>query len=981
MVDAIDSLRKRLKGTLFNDLTHKAMYATDASVYREKPLAVAFPADEKDLRELLLWAAENSVPLIPRTAGTSLAGQVVGNGLVVDTGRNLNKILEVNPEERYAWVEPGVIRDDLNRELKQYNLFFAPETSTSNRCMIGGMVGNNACGTNSLIYGSTRDHLLEVKGFWVDGTPFHAKPLSKQEFKQKTEIQTVEGAVFRLIQKTLCEEKTRDSIKRSFPRPEIKRRNTGYALDLIMDCEPWVDNGSLFNLAPLIAGSEGTLVLMSGIKVNLVDLPPQNRVIICAQFENLEEVFDANLIALRFPVRSIELIDNIVLECTDRHQSLKSNRFFIEGNPAAVLFIELAGDNIKIIEDQASEISEAIRGAGYGYAFPVVKGSDIDRVWELRKAGLGLLSNMKGQARPVPFIEDTAVKPEDLKCFVKEIRKMLASHGLSCVSYAHIGTGELHLRPVLDLKNQEHVVLFRRVAEECAEIVKRYGGSLSGEHGDGRSRGEFVKQMVGEEVYAIFKAIKNTFDPLGILNPGKIVDTAPMDTSLRYPESYCSDDLNTALDFSADGSLLQAVERCNGSGDCLKPHWYGGEMCPSYQVTRDERLSTRGRANLIRESLAFNNGDKLQINRELVDVLNQCLSCKACKNECPSSVDLARYKAEVIHQFYQHNSTPLDVKLTMTLFTIAGFLKHTPWLLNAVARAPLISLMLKRLADIHPQRSLPLLSMPTLSVWIKRNKSLLTPSSENIKGHVLFYVDEFTNYLDSQPGITAIRLLAQLGYRVTPYYGKESGRVAVSKGKLEIAKRLANDNVMKIKSIVGQDIPLVGVEPAALLIFKDEYPDLVKPELVEPARHIAEHTFMIEDFIVSQYDTGKITSELFDDSVMKIVFHGHCHQKAINNTGALKKMLEIPVGYHAEEIKSGCCGMAGSFGMERKNYELSMQIGEQILFPYLRNLSNGTIVALPGTSCRQQVFDGTGIKALHPVELLFKALVKRDNTS
>lgn len=980
MVDVIDFLRRRLKGTVFNDLTHKAMYATDASAYREIPFAIAFPADEQDLQEILLWAAENSMPVIPRTAGTSLAGQVVGNGLVVDTGRNLNRILEVNPEEKYAWVQPGVIRDDLNRKLKQYGLFFAPETSTSNRCMIGGMVGNNACGANSLVYGSTRDHLLEVKGFWADGSPLHAKPLSIKEFNQRLEMQTVQGDVFRFLNRILGDENNRERIIQAFPPPEIKRRNTGYALDISMDCQQWVDNDRPFNLAPLIAGSEGTLVMMSAIKVNLVELPPEKKVIICAQFKNLEEVFDANLIVLKYPVRSIELIDNIVLECTELHQSLKTNRFFIEGNPAAVLFIELAGDNLKIIEDLASEISEAIYGAGYGYAFPIVKGSDIDRVWELRKAGLGLLSNVKGPARPVPFIEDAAVRPQELKSYVVEIREMLASYGLSCVFYAHIGTGELHLRPVLDLKNPDHIQLFRRVAEKCAGIVKKYNGSLSGEHGDGRSRGEFVKQMVGEEVYTIFNELKYTFDPKGLLNPGKIVDAVPMDTSLRYPEEYYSGDFTTAFDFSADGGLLQAVERCNGSGDCLKPHWYGGEMCPSYQVTRDERLSTRGRANFIRESLAFCTEGKLSVNLELIDVLNQCLSCKACKNECPSSVDLARYKAEILNLYYQHHSTPLPVKLMMNIFTLAKLFKHAPWLFNAAANAPLISRVVKRAADIHPQRSLPRFPIPSLSVWVKRNKKLLNPSSEKTKGHVLFYVDEFTDYLDPQPGIAAISLLAELGYRVSPFCGKESGRVAVSKGKLDVAKRLASDNVMKLKSIVRHDKPLVGVEPSALLIFKDEYPDLVTPELVEGARQIAAHTLLIEDFIVSQFDEGKITSEVFEDSPQKVVFHGHCHQKAISNTGALKRMLEIPIGYKAEEIKSGCCGMAGSFGMERKNYDLSMKIGEQVLFPYLRNLSNGTIVAMPGTSCRQQVFDGTGIRALHPVEILFRALVKRGNT-
>lgn len=969
----LEKLKTLLKGEVYDDYTVRHLYATDASAYREVPMAVAFPKDAGDLQVLVKWADQNGVPLIPRAAGTSLAGQVVGSGLVVDTGRYMNRILTVDPEARTVWVEPGVIRDDLNKALKPYGFHFAPETSTSNRCMLGGMAGNNACGAHSLIYGSTRDHLLEVKGFLADGSPFHTLPLSGDALADKLTQPDREGEVYRYLTNLLNDKEVRDTLVENSPWPEIRRRNTGYALDMVMQQAPWNTDGKPLNLSTLIAGSEGTLMMISSLKLSLVPLPPPVTVLLCPHFSDLTEAFHGNLVALQHPVTSIELVDNVILDCTAGHQGLRANRFFIKGDPRAVLFIELSGDNLETLLAEAQALAGDLATNGLGYHYPVVTGADIGKVWELRKAGLGLLSNVEGPAKPVPVIEDTAVRPADLPAYMVDFQSMLEEYGLSCVYYAHISTGELHLRPVLDLKNPADRVLFRTVATRTAALVKKYRGSLSGEHGDGRLRGEFIPFMVGDKVYQWFVELKHVFDPAGILNPGKITGAPPMDTSLRYSKDYREPHFYPMFRYGPGESFLQAVERCNGSGDCRRPFGYEGLMCPSYQASLDERLSTRGRANLIRETVS-QSPDKPFANPALREILDQCLACKGCKSDCPSSVDMARYKAEVMHQFYKHHATPLHVSLVARIYSLYSLAARFPGVFNAFSALPLVAAFLKKVSHIHPARELPKLSNPTFSTWYRKYLHKNHPSDVTAKGTLVLFVDEFTQLFDAHIGIKAYELLTRLGYKVIPYYAGESGRAAFSKGKLTHARFCAEKNVMKLKGLIQENIPLVGTEPSALLAFRDEYPDIVREHFISDAQHIADHTLLIEEFLVQEFECGRISSNQFSDDEMEIVFHGHCHQKTLSRNGALKKMLEIPSGFKATEIISGCCGMAGSFGMEKQNYELSMKIGEMILFPYIRRLLDGTKVAMAGTSCRQQVFDGTGKRAEHPVEILHKAL-------
>jgi Fe-S oxidoreductase/FAD/FMN-containing dehydrogenase len=839
--------------------------------------------------------------------------------------------------------------------------------------MIAGMVGNNACGAHSLVYGSTRDHLLEVKGFLSDGTPIHSKPLLADEFRTTTQLSSREGEIYRYLDGLLSNSENADLLKANTPWPEIRRRNTGYALDLLADMQPWNSDGEPLNLCSLIAGSEGTLMLISAVKLNLMPLPPPHKALLCVHFHSLREAFEGNLVILKHPVSSIEMIDHVILECTAGHRGLKNHRFFIEGEPEAVLIAEIETESPELTLELTNAIVADLKHSGYGYHFPVITGSDINMVWELRKAGLGLLSNVEGEAKPVPVVEDTAVRPADLPQYMHDFGEMLTRLGLSCVYYAHIATGELHLRPVLNMKDPEDIRKFRCIAEETAALVKRYRGSLSGEHGDGRLRGEFIRFMTGDKVYEMFLGLKKVFDPDGLLNPGKITGTPPMDTHLRYSSPYTVPAFDPMFDYSADGGFLQAIERCNGSGDCRRPFEYHGLMCPSYQASLDEQMSTRGRSNLIRETLS-QYSDKPFASAALKEILDHCLACKGCKLECPSAVDMARYKAEVMHQYYRYNPMPLGVKMVVNVNAIYRLFEPIPGLYNIFASLPLVAAGVKKTAGIHRKRKLPLLSNPTVNTWIRKNRNhLLEPNTPNGK-QILLFIDEFTNFFHADTGIKAIQLLIRLGYRVEPVTGMESGRSAFSKGSLAKAKSLANANVSCLANRVSPDVPLVGLEPSAILTFIDEYPDIVEPNLRKAAAYLAKNTLLIEEFIVAEYEKERIATGQFTVEPAQILVHGHCHQKALASSDALKRMLSIPKNYSVSEIPSGCCGMAGSFGMETKNFELSMRIGEQTLFPAVRNMVDGTILAMPGTSCRQQILDSTGIMAHHPVEILFDAL-------
>jgi FAD/FMN-containing dehydrogenase/Fe-S oxidoreductase len=970
----LNELKYKLKGDLHTDKAYRILYATDASAYREIPVAVARPRDKEDIVLLVDFARNNKLSLIPRAAGTSLAGQVVGSGIVVDISRYMNKILEINAHESWIRVEPGVVLDEMNKALEPYGLFFGPETSTSSRCMLGGMVGNNACGAHSILYGSTRDHTLEILAVLSDGSEVKFSSLSPDEFKSKCQGNSLESNLYLNIRNILSDPENQQEIIKEYPHPSIKRRNTGYAIDMLLQSKPFSEGGPDFNFCTLLAGSEGTLALISEIKLNLVPLPPKEKVLICAHFHTLEEALEGNLVALKNEPGAVELMDKFILDCTKDNIEQSRNRFFIEADPGAILIIEYARENKEELQKVSNKLIEDFKNSGLGYSFPVISGPDIPKVWALRKAGLGVLSNTPGDAKPVSVIEDTAVRPADLPGYIAEFKSILARHGLESVYHAHIATGELHLRPLLNLKDPEDVELFRIIAHESAKLVKKYKGSFSGEHGDGRLRGEFIPILIGRKNYSLLKSIKNTWDPDNIFNPGKIIDTPVMNTCLRYEPGKAERTIPTYFDFSSDGGILRAAERCNGSGDCRKTELIGGTMCPSFMAMRDENTTTRARANTLREFLTNSSQNDDPFDRqEIYDIMDLCLSCKGCKAECPSNIDITKYKAEFLQHYYDKHGVPLRTKAIAWIAHLNRLGMLAPAVYNFLLRKNITSRILKELMGFAPSRSIPVLAKASLKRWAGNMEPVSIPGKGN--NIIYLFADEFTDFNDTEIGIKAIHLLKRLGYQVIIPKHTYSGRTFLSKGLLKKARKFANRNVLLLKDIISDRSPLLGIEPSGILTFRDEYPELVDNELRESSRILAASCLMVDEFIAREFESGRIDKHSFTKDKRRIKLHGHCHQKALASTLPTKKMLSIPENYSVEEISSGCCGMAGSFGYEKEHYDLSMKIGELILFPEVRNTPEDIIISAPGTSCRHQIMDGTGRKALHPVEILYEALL------
>lgn len=969
---ALRELSENTEGELLTDRLTTLLYSTDASIYREQPLAVFYPRNKSDLKKLLAFAADLRVGIIPRAAGTSLAGQVVGSGIIADLSRYFTRILEINKDESLVTVEPGVVLDELNEVLRKDGLFFGPETSTANRCNIGGMIGNNACGLHSLIYGSVRDHISEVKVLLADGSEVVFGSVSNDEFMAKCTLEGPEGHIYREIHDMMTDPANRESIMNDYPERTIPRRNTAYSLDDLLYGEPFTPgSGRRLNIARLITGSEGTLAIVIEAKLELVPLPPPVKALVCVHLRHRNEAFSANLIALKYKPRAVELIDDKILSLALESVSQRSNRFFIEGNPGALLIAELCAGNAEEIRTSAAAMESEMRVAGLGYSYPVVWGADIKKVWDLRKAGLGILSNMPGDAKPISLIEDCAVAVGKLGDFVAEVEKMLDSYGKKSVYHAHIGSGELHIRPLINLKDKEDAKLLRVIGEATARIVKRYRGSMSGEHGDGRLRGEFIPIIIGEHNYLLNKRLKNCFDPLNILNPGKIVNTPPMDTSLRYVPGKVTREIATWYDFSTEGGIVRAAEKCNGSGDCRKSSVIGGTMCPSYMATGDERLTTRARANIVREMLNAEGEDPWD-SSEINEILDLCLACKGCKSECPSGVDMAKLKSEFLQHYNERHTPSLRTRLIANLPRINSLFSQWPRLFNFFALNRVSSVAIKRVAGFAAGRSIPTLAPVTFRKWLRRNLAKHNPSAP--KGSIYLFIDEFTNHNDTAVGIAAVKLLTALGYKILTVSHSSSARTYISKGFLRKARKIIIENIGVFSPIVSSEVPLVGLEPSAILGFRDEFPELAGDRLKPAALKLAENVFLLEEFLAREFSAGRISRGSFTEENVEVLVHVHCQQKAITSSAATLSALAIPAGFRVREIPSGCCGMAGAFGYEKEHFDLSQKIGELILFPDVRSAAPGTIIAAPGTSCRHHIKDGTGRKPLHPAEVLFAAL-------
>ncbi|GAB2586184.1 FAD-binding and (Fe-S)-binding domain-containing protein [Spirosoma areae] len=1002
------TLMPSFEGDLYFDespehTAQRILYATDASVYQEMPIAVALPKSVADIKLLLRFARQHKLGLIPRAAGTSLAGQVVGSGIVVDISKYFGQILETNATERWVRVQPGVIRDDLNAFLKPHGLLFGPETSTASRAMIGGMVGNNSCGLHSIIWGTTRDHLLEVRAILSDGAEATFGPLTPEQFDAKCRgenvVSPLEQRLYVQFRDWLSTPEVQRHIREGYPKPTVTRRNTGYALDALV---PFFEEGArstvqgtkgtkteafpaprplppAFNFAHLIAGSEGTLCFITEAKLNLLPLPPKETALVCGHFSTIRQSLEANLVALAHGCSASELVDDYILELTKTNIEQLKNRTFVEGDPKAILMVEFFDDTTQGVAKRAKAFVDELQKKGLGYAYPILFDEETKKPWALRKAGLSIMYNIPGADKPANVVEDTAVDVRDLPDYIEELDRMAwEQHGLKLEYSAHAGAGEIHALPLINLKSSEGRAKFRALLMDTAQLVKKYGGSLSGEHGDGRLRGECIAFMLGPENYQLCKEVKALWDPHSTFNPGKVVDTPPMNESLRSEADVVIPQPRTVFDFSKDGGLLELAEKCSGSGDCRKTEISGGTMCPSYMATRRERDTTRARANILRHFYSNTQHPTDHDYEAVNDVLDLCLSCKACKAECPSSVDMTRMKAEFTQQKYRENGIPLRARLVGNFTKLMSLASIAPWVYNAIYDTPALRRIANQAVGFHPNRTMPELAGKTLRKWVRgrgqgAGSTGQGTGSANTPPRVLLFADEFTNYNDVEVGQKAVQLLERLGYAVTIPEHVESGRTYLSKGLVDEAKKIAIKNVTLLKDLVTDESPLIGLEPSAILTFRDEYPDLVPAELRADARRIAKNTFLFEEWLAREAEAGRIDRSLFTTEVRLVKVHGHCHQKALSSMIPVKKVLSLPKNYNVQLIPSGCCGMAGSFGYETEHYDLSMQIGELVLFPAVRQAETA-IISAAGTSCRHQIKDGTGRKAQHPAEILFDAL-------
>lgn len=956
-----DELKLRgFKGEIYTDLLNRTLYATDASIYREYPDAVVYPKDEADIVLLMAFCRECSLPIIPRTAGTSLAGQCVGKGIIADVSKHMTDIIHFDSTGGIITVQPGVIRDSLNDFLKLYGWFFGPNTSTSNRCMIGGMTANNSSGSTSIKYGTTRDKILAVKGVMSNGDVV--------EFSEGNTPQHL----LNFFRSLFSDPKLVDEINTNYPKKSIHRRNTGYALDVLIDQWREDSGGRKLNLAKLIAGSEGTLLFITEITLSLDRLPPKEIAVVCAHFPTIRQSMEAARVVMKDAPYACELIDKIILDCTKENLEQRENRFFIEGDPEAILAIELRAESSEELHASTLKTINRLKDAQLGYAYPILWNDDAQKIWSLRAAGLGLLSNIPGPAKALACIEDTAVDIEDLPDYIDEFDEMMQRFGQHSVHYAHAGAGEIHLRPILNLRDPAGFKQLRQISEASARLVKKYRGSLSGEHGDGRVRAEFIKEFYGPLIYESFLKLKSIFDPYHILNPGKIVQAPPMDVSLREDPSKPLKTIDTFFDYRSEGGFLAAVEKCNGSADCRKPFTSGGTMCPSYQATLNEKDTTRARANALREFVSgAANGQTGFAHPELKHVLELCLACKGCTRECPSNVDMATMKSEWLYQYQKIHGKTLPTWFFGRFDLIARVASIIPGVVNACIRYRIFNAPIKYLARVVPERALPHFASSTLR---RRCSALLKHNPTQPHKSLYFFIDEFTNHHEPEIGEKAIRFLQQNGYEVRFCAHEISGRAMISKGLLPEARVVAEANVRLFSELITQEVPLVGIEPSAILSFRDEYPRLVSQSFRVQAKNIAKHALMLDEFLAMEIKKGALPKP-HAAANKTIHLHGHCHQKALSSLRYTREILEY-FGYTVKIIPSGCCGMAGSFGYEKEHYELSMKIGEMVLFPYVRGVSAEDIVVAVGTSCRHQIADGTGRRAVHWINVLYETSQK-----
>jgi FAD/FMN-containing dehydrogenase/Fe-S oxidoreductase len=939
------------------DRLSRALYSTDASVYQIVPLGVVLPRTEADIVATLRTCGRFRVPLTARGGGTSQAGQCIGPGLILDCSRYFNDILEINAGQRWARARPGCVLDDLNRRLQAHSLLFAPDISTANRATLGGMIANNSSGTHSVIHGKTIDHVLELKVALADGSIIHARPLDAAELEAKSRQQDLEGQGYRTLRRLAAEQA--QEIECRFPK--ILRRVGGYNLDA------FVDTARPFNLAQLFVGSEGTLGVVLEAKLRLVEMP-RAKALLVVQFHDLLEALAATPLILTHRPAAVEVMDRYILDSTRLNAEALRLREGLVGDAGAVLLIEFYGDQPDELPPRPHALEEALRQHGYGCQYLyLTEATAQQRAWKLRTLALGLSMAEKGDAKAISFVEDTAVDPPRLRDYIAEFLGIVARHGTTAGVYAHASVGCLHVRPIINLKTVEGVRRFEAIAAEVAELVLKYQGALSGEHGDGLVRSPFQEKMYGPALYSAFRDLKRAFDPLGLLNPGKIVDAPPLATNLRCGPAYVTPEVATTFDFSADGGVVRSAELCAGVGECRKQR--GGSMCPSYRATRAEEHVTRGRANTLRLALTGQCELKGLSDPAVREVLDLCLECKACKSECPTNVDMARLKAEVLHQYYRQHGLPWRNRLFGNVARLSRWGSRLAPVSSWLARSWPLRWLNEKMLGIDRRRVPPAFARRTFV----RLFQTLPPDTATIPGqHILLFPDTFTNYHQPEIGLAAVELLRRAGCAVSlgPSDLLCCGRPLISNGLLDRAVLHARHNTERLYPAAAAGQRISACEPSCVLTLRDDYPALLRGDLRRQAETVAAACRTFEELL----DGEGSRSLSFRGGPAKILVQGHCHQRALVGMAPTLRLLRRIPGAEVIDLDAGCCGMAGSFGYEREHYDVSRLVGEQQLFPALRQAGPDTVVVAPGFSCRLQIEHFTWRTALHPASLMQAAL-------
>lgn len=946
-----EELEGKIAGEVRFDTISRALYSTDASVYQIEPLGVVSPKTREDLVRVVETCAQLHCPLTMRGGGTSQAGQAIGEGLIVDTSKYYNRILELNVQERWARVEPGIVLDELNAQLRTHGLRFAPDISTASRATIGGMMANNSSGARSVLYGKTIDHVLEQHVVLSDGSVVHFRPINQKEFESVSAGDSLEALCYRTVQHVAKQHA--EEIERRFPK--VLRRVGGYNLDEFTRID------KPFNLAKLMVGSEGTLGVVLEAKLNLVPLP-KTKAVLAIQFHDLLDALEATPVILQHRPSAIEVMDGFILEHTKQSAALEQLRnTFIEGDPGALLCVELYDDTQEVLLSRIEGLVSHLRELGYGYRHHrAIELSDQARIWSLREAALGLSMSMKGDAKSLSFVEDTAVTAERLRDYIDRFLKIIKRHETSAGVYAHASVGCLHVRPVVNLKTADGIRKFESIAEEVSDLVLEFGGALSGEHGDGLVRSPFMEKMFGPTLYEAFREIKHTFDPNGIFNPGKIVDAPPSTSNLRFGAGYQTSKPETFFDFSEYGGMSGAVEMCSGLGACRKK--LEGTMCPSYMATREEMDSTRGRANALRLAMSGRLDESGLGDEGVFRVLDLCLECRACKTECPVGVDVARFKSEFLADYWKRNGTPLSARALGHAHDVARLGSSFASVLNPLMQSGIVRRFNESLLGIDRRRTLPRWSSTTLSQLAQRR----THSND---AQVLLFNDTFTNYYNPEIGTAAWDVLEAAGFKTGLAPNVCCGRPLISKGLLSEARESARKNTERLYSDAKSGKKLIFCEPSCLSAVREDAPSLLRGEEQRKAEVVAKSSFLFEEFLGLELESRR-TQLNFRAGPKEVLLHAHCHQKSMGLLNVTKALLSRIPGATIIDPDAGCCGMAGSFGYSREHFDVSKQIGERKLFPAIRKLSSGSVVVAPGMSCRHQVNDFTGVSAIHSAQLL-----------